>query len=185
MASGEDLVGLVQDDARNRHFLANPSGKGVFDCVVSVAGILVIGASQELIDFWGELAVVDEGNRADWIKSYNLPRKCRNLSLDKLKTEIERKATAEIENSYNFNAFMDFCGAFERFGEGDDTVFDRLWKRCPYIAYHAWWPKSQLPEDEKTWDTSKPKTRIMAVKHIQTRWFNSRTFLESEVTCVC
>ncbi len=32
-ASGEDLVGLVQDDRRNRHFLSNPKGLQVFDCI--------------------------------------------------------------------------------------------------------------------------------------------------------
>jgi hypothetical protein len=182
MASGEDLVGLVQDDARNEHFLSNAKGKGVFDCILTVAGILVVGTSQELIEKWGEMSRIDESNKEDWIASYNLGRKCKKLPLEELKLEVQKKAFAKIENAYNFYAFQEHCGAFGNFGKGHDSVFDRLWKNCPYIGYHTWWPKSQLPQDEKTeWDTSKPKLRMAAIKLVQMRWFKSRTFLECEV----
>jgi hypothetical protein len=51
MLSGEDLMGLVQDSLRNDHFLSNPNGRNVFDVVVSVCGLLVVGAGSEVIRF--------------------------------------------------------------------------------------------------------------------------------------
>jgi hypothetical protein len=188
MASGEDLLGLVQDNVRNsKNFLANPTGQNVFDCILTVAGILVIGASQESVELWEKMSIIDKSNMKEWISEYGLEGKMRrrgSLSISTVKAEIEKVSFAKVENAFNFIAFKKYCGAYGYFGKGakSDTVFERIWRQCPFIGYHTWWPTNLLPKDEKTiWDTSTPENRMNSVKHVQKRWFKSKTFLETNV----
>jgi hypothetical protein len=186
--SGEDLVGLVQDDRRNHHFLSNPTGALFFDCILTVAGILVVGAKQEAIDLWGQLTHVDMENKSKWIDEYELGISKRT-SLAKVKKSIEKNkqtAYAEVVAGYKFIAFEQHCGSYGYFGgKNDVSIFDRLLKACPFTGYHAWWPRDQLPEDERTeWDTSTPRNRMLAVKEVQLRWFRSETFLVTQVMMV-
>lgn len=67
-ASGEDLVGVVQDSEKNEFFLSSKDGKMVFDVILTVVGLFVIGVNQKIIDVWGNLAKIDESNSDSWIK---------------------------------------------------------------------------------------------------------------------
>jgi hypothetical protein len=112
MASGEDLLGLVQDNVRNsKNFLANPKGQNVFDCILTVAGILVIGASQELVELWEKMSSIDKSNMNEWISAYGLEGKMGrkgSLTISTVKAEIEKVSFGKVENAYNFIAFKKY-----------------------------------------------------------------------------
>ncbi len=174
MLSGEDLMGLVQDSALNEHFLANKDGQNVFDVVLTIAGLLVVGAGPTIVARWGELAQVTEENKSAWMAEYGI-RGGKRLAVEVVKKRVERAAWAAVENSFNFGAFKRLCGAYSSFGHDatSDSFFDALHRACPHVGYAAWNGADKRRRG--------PAERMQAGKRAQLSWFRSAEYLARDV----